>query len=536
MMSRKKYSKSRPDSSIVDDALDSMGAEDLREMVRDALAWLGDRAHARLTNELISRAARGEKGWTPSGPDDEDVAEVLTFAEAAQRVGYADPSEMDAYLQQGMSTFLSRDYQAASRIFRALLIPISEGEIDLGQDEMADEVLGVDVADCAAQYVVSTYMTIAPAERAGAVMAAIGDTDYVGNFWNPLQELERAAVEPLPDFEDFLQTWRALIQDAVAAEQSNGWGNDKDRWLREVVERLEGIDGLAAIARSTRRSEDLNAWCQALVDAGDWKTALAAYEEAAEIVIDKTYPEGSFLDGAALAAQELGRKDLPQRLERAWRMDPSLLRLRRWLGSSSNKAVLKKRSRTALEACPEKAHCQRALLHMLLGDSADAARLLAAAPGLGWSDREHPGHLLFQLFCRQLAGDNRGIVLDAWPLDDRCMELEELKLLTLDPDEPRLPNPTEEEIVTLAGIDKVDGKKERAALLRSMRTAAEKRLAGVTKNKRRRYYDHAAFLAAAYVTVDGSKTSKEWLAAIRDRYRRFPALKREFEEYGIGTP
>ena len=34
--------------------------------------------------------------------------------------------------------------------------------------------------------------------------------------------------------------------------------------------------------------------------------ALVAYDEAAEIVEDKSYARGNFLDGAALAAQELG--------------------------------------------------------------------------------------------------------------------------------------------------------------------------------------------------------------------------------------
>ena len=37
------------------------------------------------------------------------------------------------------------------------------------------------------------------------------------------------------------------------------------------------------------------------------------------IVTDKTYTCGDFLDGASLLAQELERKDLPKRLEQAWR-------------------------------------------------------------------------------------------------------------------------------------------------------------------------------------------------------------------------
>lgn len=40
-----------------------------------------------------------------------------------------------------------------------------------------------------------------------------------------------------------------------------------------------------------------------------------------------------FLDGSALAAQQMGRPDLPVRLEQAWRASATMLRLRRWLGA-----------------------------------------------------------------------------------------------------------------------------------------------------------------------------------------------------------
>ena len=155
---------------------------------------------------------------------------------------------------------------------------------------------------------------------------------------------------------------------------------------------------------STRRSADLQAWCRALMEAGDWKAALAANEEAVETVIDKAYSEGEFLDGAALAAQELGRKDLPERLALAWRKAPSMLRLRRWLGACGSNGVLKNRAAAAIEACPGKAHRQKAFLHVVLGDFEATAKLLASAPGFGWLDGEHPGHLLFPILCRLLGG------------------------------------------------------------------------------------------------------------------------------------
>ncbi len=225
------------------------------------------------------------------------------------------------------------------------------------------------------------YMTAAPAHRAKAVKTAIDDMSAAGHFWHPLEQLERVTVEPLPDFEDFLEAWDHLVRILAERERDNEWDTDVDRWRREVTQRLEGTDGLAAIARSTKRSDDFRAWCRALVEGKDWTGALIAYTESAESVEDKSYARGDFLDGAALAAQELSRKDLP---------------------------------------------------------------------------------------------------------------------------------------------------------LKAMQKAAEKRLDGVTEHKRRRYYGHAASLAASCMAVDEANNSSKWFAAIRDEYRRYPALQRELNWYGGG--
>ena len=64
-----------------------------------------------------------------------------------------------------------------------------------------------------------------------------------------------------------------------------------------------------------------------------------------------------------------------------------------------------------------------------------------------------------------------------------------------------------------------------------MRTAAENRIHGVTENKRRRTYAHAASLAAVCVALDPTRETTEWMASIRRQYRRYPALQREFKRH-----
>jgi len=293
-------SKPAPEASITQAALDAMDADGLRALIREMLPWFDDVLQARFANALVDRAARNGSGWVPQGPTDAVVKEVEAFADAAKRVGYAEPSEVDAYLRDGANAYLAKNYAAAFQIFRALLIPVGNVDIDLGQHEMLDEVLGVDPAACATQYVVSMYMTSASKNRGKAVLSAIDEMQGIGHFWEPLGELERVAIEPLPDFDDFLVQWKALVGERVQKDRKNGWDSDEDRWMREVVRRTQGPEGLAEVARASKRADDLRAWCRALVEAGDWKGALAAYDEAAELVSDKEYARGDFLDGTAL--------------------------------------------------------------------------------------------------------------------------------------------------------------------------------------------------------------------------------------------
>ena len=518
-MARRYATKPTPDSSVTEAALDAMDVQELRDLIRDIIPWLDEATHTRMVNALVDRAARNRSGWVPSGPTNQVVADIVAFAVAAGRVGYAQPWDVDEYLRLGSNAFLSKDYRAALQIFRALLIPIGDGEIDLGQHEMFDEVLGVDVQACAAQYVVSAYMTSSEQNRGKAVLSAMDEMLSVGLFWEPLREMERVAVEPLPEFDSFLAQWRTLLEERVARELNSDWGSDEDRWLREVVGRMEGADGLARVARATRRADDLHAWCSALVEAKDWGASLTAFDEAAELVADKTYAVGDFLDGAALAAQELGRRDLPKRLERAWRQAPTFVRLRRWLGSSRHKKALRLRAADALSACPKQARRQRAFLHYLLGDLAAAAKLLASAPGLGWSSGDHPGHLLFPLFCSLLGDVELSTEMDG--------DFDVFSLVS-PRDEQRMDTPEVAVLVQLADVAPPTDGRTRTAVLKAIRKAAEKRIEGVTENKRRRHYGHAASLALLCAQVDATPEAAAWLAATRDRYRRYPALQREF--------
>lgn len=529
-MRRRRISDTGVGPSDVEEALAALSAEDLRELVRDILTDLEEESQGRAIDRLLNRAARGESGWAPSTHSDESVAEVLAFAKAAAKVGYANPSDVDDALRKGSKAFLRQDYAGALRIFRALLRPISEVEIDLGQHELVDEVLTVNITDCSAQYVVSAYMTTKPEGRGEAVHSAIAEVNDIGELREVISEMERVAVEPLPQLNDFLSQWRSILEEEKESAPTTDWGWNPSRWLREVVHRIEGAEGLAQIARSTRHADDLRAWCRFFVESKDWNAALTAYEEAAEL-LDDEYARAEFLDGAALVAQLLGRRDLPSRLERAWRAEPSLVRLRRWLGWAGTSATLRKRSKHALEACPKEANRQKAFLHILLGELGPAAKLMETAPGLGWSRKEHPGHLLIAVFRKLLNSEISDLAESTGVFASRWMGRTELESLRTSWSEAYLVTPELDQILELSGIGGPLSTKAHGAVIEAMRKSAEGRLEGVTIAKRRRDYDHAAWLVAICAEVDPSPETSSWVTGIRSEYRRYPALKRELERH-----
>lgn len=97
--------------------------------------------------------------------------------------------------------------------------------------------------------------------------------------------------------------------------------------------------------------------------------------------------------------------------------------------------------------------------------------------------------------------------------------------MTADPDEARLVTPEVDALLELAGVDDVCDAASQTVVLAAMKKAAERRVAGVTEQKRRRHYAHAAELVATCVACDASGKSARWAAALKADYRRFRALR-----------
>jgi hypothetical protein len=508
-----------------------MTAPELRSFVRTVFDRLDGDQRTAFTDLLLTRATKGDVGWKPSRPSARVIDEVCAFADAARRVAYADPDEVSDYLRQGARAFLAGDHSTARAVFEALLLPVAQGDIDLGQHEMVEEVLAIDVLVTGAQYVTSVYTTTPLVGRANAVYSAITHVEGVASLSNPIADMEGVSAGALPDLRSFLPRWVKRLERVRPAKDD--WDAPPERWLREAVFRMEGVDGLERLARKTKRPYACLAWCEALSETRDWPAALRAYDDAAKLA-GKSPWRGELLDGAALAAQQLERSDVAARLEAAWVGAPSMARLLRWLmapGTQSLALVIK--ARRALKRCPKTDGRQLGLLRIVTGDLDGAAQLLADAPGLGWSSADHPGHVLFPAFAILLAAGGSqtiGPTLLA-NLESACIDpLEMLRHSGIEA-RPALASPSVaaliEEIHSLA-INPSD----RDVMLDAMRVAVEKRLAGILGQSRRRHYGHAATLVASCLAVaprHRQKAATDWIAQLLVAHSRRHAFKTELQ-------
>jgi hypothetical protein len=347
------------------------------------LEKLDEDVRATIVDGLVARAAKGTTGWTPARPSRRVVAEAQSFADAARRIRHADAEDVTEHLRLAMRAFLAGDHSTARAVFEAILPPIASVEIDLGQHELVEEVLGIDAHVCVAQYVTSVYTTTPVRDRAHAILRTIEDVRGVATLSDPVKAMEDVTAGAVPDLDAFLPLWVKRLE--RLRPSTDEWDAPHERWLRDAVFRMEGVDGLERLVRKTRRPQACLAWCDAVAERKDWPAALRAAVACARLVRHSHW-RGRLLDGAALAAQELGRSDLSKRLDSAWRAAPTLARLLRWLaaGDAGGESLRNKAAR-AMAACPKAPARQFGLLRVLLDDIPAAAALLANAPGLGWS-------------------------------------------------------------------------------------------------------------------------------------------------------
>ncbi len=174
--------------------------------------------------------------------------------------------------------FVSGDSVSARRAYEIVLRPLWNGDIWLpAVDEFPDEVLTTSTYDACARLLVATYETAAADERVEAMIEAVELVDEAQQLCLPIRMMEHAAVRPLQGLDSFLPLWLERLR-AMPSGLRDSKTNDL---IREATLRVDGVDGLAQIARASKTQEAYDSWCRALREGQQWPELLAAVLDAA---------------------------------------------------------------------------------------------------------------------------------------------------------------------------------------------------------------------------------------------------------------
>lgn len=511
--------------------LKQFGADELRALIVE-LVQHGDYKTAKWIGEVVEKKfVKRRANQKRTAPNSAKVKEMLAFADKVVRNGYADGDEIDEYFAFASKAFMAGEYRDCVQLYSKLLPAVSSYEMDMGYYESIDEVMETNLEQCAGEYAVSVYLTAGKKDRAKAVFGALLDFDDAASIFEPLSEMEQVYGGELPEMDSFLPDWKKFLENWSAYE-SDKWFSYDDDWLREVTFRLEGVAGLDKRARKTMSSNDFFAWGDALVKSGDWKAALNAFRIAAkEVQPSHDFDVALFYDCAALAAQELNHRDKLPLLHSAWKTAPSMKRLQCWLGAVKGKRMCHANVADALSECPKSEVRQRTFLMYLHGEFVEAAKLTSAAPSLGWSAAEHPGHLMVPLIV--------GVFRNGQAVMTKLKKHQ--TVITFDTlsdwenkfnGVPQLHQATVEDIVALSGIRESKNPVDEKALLKELKKIASKRAKGVLGKQRRNHYHHVAWLMTVCLRLDNSATTVRWYEKLKAEYKRYPAFQRELEQLG----
>jgi hypothetical protein len=180
--------------------------------VLDALGRLDDGPRGELEDLLVQHAVRGTPGWRPTSPSPQLVEDARSFIMAARRVGRADPSDVDDYVRRALTASLAGDRASAYTAFETIFPPICQADIDLGQSELVEDVVSVDLHECVRHFIACAYVTTPLDARADAIIRAIEAASGLPYLLDPIADIERVLGGNPPDLDVFIPLWVARLE------------------------------------------------------------------------------------------------------------------------------------------------------------------------------------------------------------------------------------------------------------------------------------------------------------------------------------
>jgi len=486
-------------------ALAQLDAERLRTFLRSIDEAASGDAESSLAFALLEFAARELPGALLSAEDPELEPDTDRWARIASARPKPDLAECARLLSRARRQLLSGRHEVAKRCYEIVLTALAEIQVARGDVHILAPALVRPVVF--GSYLTAVYEASEPESRASEVLEAVVRLSMVGPISSPLALMESASPRALEDLAAFTIDWANLLEthsEATDRVVVDVW-TPSQALLAEALERLEGIDGIAKIARRSRDLAHFRTWMLRLADTHAWDMALDVVEEA-DGALDDPLGRALILDaGVVLAARASDRTRAAELAERALAAHPTHDRLIRFLLlDEPDRDVLRARALRLDDGALDVSARMRCLLHALLGRFVNVAMLLEESSA-AWEDAEHAAEIAFPALLLAFYGGKKGTPTssklcsslftprapDATVTDLVGRLLEDGSTLSIPPVGPPI----------LAALTEVEGTPEHVAVLDAipivLRASAARRASFVMPTSERASHERAALLVVA---------------------------------------
>ncbi|MDF1665745.1 MAG: hypothetical protein P1V97_28560 [Planctomycetota bacterium] len=471
--------------------------------------------------------------------------------------------EMDEILERISHCFQSGPPAVAGECYSRVLGTFLMGDeagIFCGP-EPAERMLDSDLNLVRARYFRCVYEQTALSKRAQRLFVIMDELDGIGTATIGLQAVMDSKSSRLPDYEDFLPLWIDFLK-SREQERSHRpslfqWERHSQWLLREALQLAKGVDGLAELARERGpgNPEAYHQWIAALIREDNLKKAAFAAREASERIENAEERAAMGEVWAELSVRLSHPRDVLNARRLAFRASPSTRRLLEYCSEGEPaQNTMRQRLKAELEYAEtcEKAPSPRlmAVLDLLLGQVELALESLEDSSVIGWSRKDHPGHISFPALL--IVGTNsipksESVMARLWSQLDTILSLK---------DEDELPSAAIFRACGLTPPSKTPSSfrallepilerlrlsaKRRAELLEGLKRITLRRVQSIVENRFRGAYERASLVtvacAEAFFLAGDEEAGLELLKVTRQDFPRHRAFHKELSELQNDSP
>ena len=212
--------------------------------------------------------------------------------------------EMEELFDRANAVFDNGDLKLAGDAYNRLF-DVFEMEDDFGGGIGASDLAGLDIREVIARYLRSVYETTSPESRPQMLFHEMSRFSYMTrNRRIGLEDLIQITTDPLPDKERFLNDWISFL--------STGDDKAADYWMREATRLAKGTAGLEELALSEgeKRPKAFLDWIATLMNEGKYPDAIAAAEQARQVIKPDMPIRAAIADHLREAAGQLNDAEL----------------------------------------------------------------------------------------------------------------------------------------------------------------------------------------------------------------------------------